>query len=151
VNAERSIVSTEVEVAAPAWDVWAAVTDWERQDEWMLGTTTRAQGREGVGQQLSAFTGRYGIGLLDTMTVTEWVPPRRVVVEHTGPRVRGLGIIEVITLGPRSSRLLWREELDLPFGRLGRLGFPVVRPAVVAGVTASLRKLARQVEERAAR
>lgn len=145
---DRTVVSSSVVVDAPAEAVWAAVTDWERQDAWMLGTTTRAEGEPGPGQRLAAFTGSFGIGFLDSMVVTEWDPPRRVVVDHTGTIVRGLGIVEVEDLGADGCVLHWREELDLPFGLAGRLGFPLVRPAFLAGVTASLRKLGRQVEAR---
>ena len=146
---ERPQVSGSVEVDAPPQAVWDAVTDWEAQDAWMLGTTTRASAGDGVGQRLAAFTGVLGVGFLDSMVVTEWDPPRRVVVDKTGTVVRGLGIIEVEDLGGGRSRLHWRDELDLPWGVVGRLGFPVVKPAFLAGVRASLQRLARQVEARA--
>jgi hypothetical protein len=36
----------------------------------------------------------------------------------------------------------WGEMLDLPLGAAGRVGWPVVRPAFVAGVKLSLRRFA---------
>jgi carbon monoxide dehydrogenase subunit G len=144
----RTIVSHDLVVDAPADAVWNAVTDWEEQETWMLGTTTRAYGPQGVGQELAAFTGMRTLGVLDTMRVIEWDPPRRCVVEHTGTVLRGLGVVEVEPLDEETSRLHWREELDLPYGVVGRVGWPAVRPAFLAGVRLSLQRLARQVEDR---
>ena len=86
-------------------------------------------------------------GFLDTMVITEWDPPRRCVVRHTGAVVKGLGIFEVVALPGNRSRFVWAEELDLPLGVLGRLGWPVVRPGFAWGVRRSLRKLARDIEQ----
>jgi uncharacterized protein YndB with AHSA1/START domain len=143
----RTIVAHDVIVDAPANAVWDAVTDWEHQGSWMLGTVTRAYGPAGVGQRLAAFTGVGKFGVLDTMRIIEWEPPRRCVVEHTGTAVRGLGVVDVEPLDEETCRLHWREELDLPYGFLGRLGWVVLRPAFVLGVRISLERLARQVEE----
>jgi uncharacterized protein YndB with AHSA1/START domain len=145
---ERTIVAHDLIVDAPAETVWNAVTDWEHQDAWMLGTVTHAYGPPGVGQRLAAFTGVGKLGFLDTIRVIEWEPPRRCVVEHTGTVVRGLGIVEVEPLDEETCRLHWREELDLPYGWLGRLGWFVVRPAFLAGVRISFDRFAAQVEER---
>jgi hypothetical protein len=41
---------------------------------------------------------------------------------------------------------VWSEDLELPLGLVGRLGFPVVRPMFLAGVRASLARLAAAVE-----
>lgn len=145
-------VVADVVVDAPAGAVWTALTDWERQSEWMLGTTVRATGRggdgrgHGVGAGLDAFTGVGRLGFLDTMVITLWDPPRRCEVLHTGRVVRGTGVFEVLELPGDRSRLVWSEQLVLPLGRVGRLGFPVVAPAFRAGVTASLKRLARAVE-----
>jgi len=56
--------------------------------------------------------------------------------------VRGDGVFEVVELPDGRSRFVWSEVLDLPLGRLGRLGWPLVKPAMVAGVRYSLRRLA---------
>jgi hypothetical protein len=82
------------------------------------------------------------------MEIVEWEPPRRATVRHTGKVVRGDGVFEVVELGPERSRFLWTELLDLPLGALGRLGWPLVRPAFRAGVAQSLRKMARLSEQR---
>jgi hypothetical protein len=41
---------------------------------------------------------------------------------------------------------VWSEDLDLPLGVVGRLGWPLVRPLFAAGVRLSLRRFARWVE-----
>ncbi len=138
-------------IGAPPRVVWDAVTDWPGQSEWMLGTdvVTGHQGGEGVGGELEAFTGVGRFGVRDAMVITEWDPPRRCVVQHTGSVVRGLGIIEVLAVPDDRSRLVWIEELELPLGAVGRLGWPLARPAVAWGVRRSLRTLARSLESQA--
>lgn len=141
-------IAVDVVVDAPPQAVWDAVTDWPRQSEWMLGTTVRATDLDGVGVGggLEAFTGVGRAGFWDTMVITEWDPPWRCVVLHTGQVVKGLGIFEVLALPGGRSRFVWAEELDLPLGVLGRIGWPVVRPGFAWGVRRSLAKLARDVE-----
>lgn len=143
----RELVET-VHVDAPPRQVWAALTDWTRQGEWMLLTDVAVTGGdpEAVGGRLAARTGipllggRH-LGVLDTMVITQWDPPRRAVVQHTGRIVRGPGTFEVV---PRfaGSTVTWTEQLWLPFGVVGRLGWPLVKPAVVLGVRLSLRRFA---------
>jgi uncharacterized protein YndB with AHSA1/START domain len=137
------LVVTQV-VAAPAQRVWDVLTDWAVHDRWML--FTHAEGGSAVGETISAFTGVGRLGFLDTMTITVWEPPRRAVVRHTGTVVRGSGAFEVEPLGDNRSRIVWSEWVVLPLGVVGRLGWPVARLAVRAGVRVSLRRLARYVE-----
>jgi hypothetical protein len=137
-----------VPVAAPAASTFAGAVDWDGQGEWMLGTRVRgtAQGGVGVGGGIEAFTGLGPLGFLDTMVIEEWDPPRRCHVRHTGRLVRGTGTFAVEERGPAASVFVWREDLDLPLGALGRLGWPLVRPLFAAGVRLSLRRFARWVE-----
>ncbi|MGN6523032.1 MAG: SRPBCC family protein [Actinomycetes bacterium] len=139
-----------VAVTAPAQVTWEAVTDWPAQGAWMLGTTVwTVDPTPGVGQRIEALTGvrrPRRLGVLETMTVTEWDPPQRCVVQHTGRVVRGLGVLEVDDLGDGRSLLRWTEELELPFGAVGRLLWPVVRPAFRQGVQVSLQRFAGWVE-----
>jgi len=78
--------------------------------------------------------------------ITEWEPPSRCTVQHTGRVVRGIGVFEVFALPSSRSRFVWSEQLRLPLGPLGRAGWPVARPLLVAGVRASLTRLARALE-----
>lgn len=146
----RAELTLTVEVDAPAEQTWTALVDWDSQGEWMLGTTVSATTHEGrgVGGGLEAFTGVWRLGFLDTMVITEWEPPTRCVVRHTGRVVRGLGIFEVRTAGDRRSRVIWTEQLELPFGVLGRVGWRLGRPAFRYGVLLSLRRFAAQAAAR---
>jgi carbon monoxide dehydrogenase subunit G len=136
------------DIAAPREKVWAALVDWSQHDKWMF--LTRATGGAGVGEPIEAFTGIGRIGFLDTMTITVWEPPQRAVVRHTGRIVRGSGAFEVRETAPGCSRVVWSEWVDLPLGVIGRLGWPLVRPWLKAGVSFSLRRLADHVETKPA-
>ncbi len=89
--------------------------------------------RRGVGGRIAARTGvplpgGRRLGVLDRMLITSWDAPRRVDVRHLGRVVRGTGTFEVRPRGGSASTFVWTESLDLPLGRLGRLGWPLVRP-----------------------
>jgi uncharacterized protein YndB with AHSA1/START domain len=143
------LVVTQV-VEAPADQVWEVLTDWDVHDRWMI--LTRAEGGHAEGESIRAFTGVGRLGFVDTMTITVWEPPRRAVVRHTGRVVRGSGAFEVQPLGDHRSRIVWSEWVQLPFGIVGRLGWPLARLVVRTGVRFSLGRLARYVESgRAAR
>lgn len=133
-----------VDVPADPQTVFDAMTDWDRQHEWMLGTKVRAGagGGKGVGGEIAAFTGIGPIGFWDTMTITKWDDPRVVEVDHTGDLVRGKGVFRVEQHGT-GSRFVWREEVDPPLGKLGQIGWYVVKPLLAAGVALSLRRFAR--------
>ena len=145
-----AVLELTVDVDAPVAATWAGAVDWAGQGEWMLGTSVRpvTQRGQGVGGRIEAFTGVGRLGFVDTMTITRWEPPHRCHVLHTGRLVRGTGAFEVEPRDGGRSRFVWREELDLPLGLLGRLGWPLVRPLFAAGVQLSLRRFARWVEQR---
>ena len=136
-----------VDVDAPVEQTWAGATDWAGQGDWMLGTTVRPTGQQGqgVGGRIEAFTGLGRLGFLDPMEITRWEPPHRCDVVHTGRVVRGTGTFEVQPRGSGST-FVWREDLELPLGLLGRLGWPLVRPLFAYGVRLSLKRFARWVE-----
>ncbi|CCH28196.1 SRPBCC family protein [Actinosynnema sp. NPDC047251] len=126
-----------VPVDAPAETTWAAVTDWARQGEWMLGTRVRVTAGDGrgVGTELSAFTGLGPIGFTDTMRVTEWDPPYRCAVQHTGRFVRGTAEFRVVPHGERSE-FVWSEDIPALLGL-----------AFAPGVRWSLRRFAEFARE----
>ncbi|WP_086819539.1 SRPBCC family protein [Allokutzneria sp. NRRL B-24872] len=142
-------LALQVAVAAPVETVWAAATDWDRQHEWMLGTSVRVTKGDGrsVGSTLAAFTGKAGVGFTDHMEITVWDPPHRCQVLHTGWPVQGPGIFAVREDGPGRSRFVWGEDLYLPFGVVGAVGWPLVRPFFVGGVRYSLNRFAEFCEE----
>lgn len=144
----RVPVALDVVVDAPVDVVFAGFTDWPAQGEWMLGTRVEVRRGDGrsVGSEIAAWTGAGPVGFWDVMVVTRWDPPHRVDVLHTGAVVRGTGTMEVVALPAGRSRFIWSEELDLPLGALGRVGWSVTRPAFLTGVRRSLRAFASWVE-----
>jgi carbon monoxide dehydrogenase subunit G len=144
----RIHIEERVAVAAPPLVVWEALTDWEGQSSWMLATTVTAEpGGHRTGERLEAVTRVVGVGFSDPMEVIRWDPPRRVDVAHTGRVVRGTGTFAVEP-APGGAWCVWAEDLDLPLGSLGRLGFVPLRPAFRLMLRRSLRRLARQLERR---
>ncbi|WP_028661884.1 SRPBCC family protein [Saccharomonospora saliphila] len=143
-----SDVAVSVEVPAPAGTAWLALTDWERQGEWMLGTSVRVVSGNGrsVGSRLEAFTGAGGVGVTDLMEIISWEPPVRCTVRHLGKVVRGTGAFHVQARGPQHSALVWSEDLDLPFGPVGKAGWLVAKPAFALGLRRSLERFARFAE-----
>ena len=133
-------VTARVLVRADAEQVWQAAMDWPRQGEWMWGTQVR--GGHEVGAEVTARTGIGPVGFTDTMVITEWDPPRRCVVRHTGRVVRGGGVFEARPLGP-VCEFAWTEQLELPGLLAGRVGRALVRPLVQWGLDMSLRRFAR--------
>src|ERR1039458_3916151 len=111
----------QVHVAADPHDVWDLVTDWSRQHEWIWATKVR--GGQGLGATVVGWTGVGPVGFTDTMVISEWDPPLRCVVRHTGRVVRGSGTFEVIPVGTECD-FRWTEDLELPIppalGRMAR-------------------------------
>jgi uncharacterized protein YndB with AHSA1/START domain len=137
-----------IDVDAPPERVWALLTDWERQGEWMLLTDVRTVGgpAQRLHGRLAARTGLplpggRRLGVLDTMIITKWEPPRLVEVQHTGRIVRGPGTFEVQPRGEHST-VVCTEVWYLPYGYLGVAGWFLARPLVVRGLRTSLRRLA---------
>jgi hypothetical protein len=123
-----------VEVAAPPHTIFRAMTDWERQSEWVFGTRVSVVAGDGqsVGSEIDART----FGVSDRMRITRWDPPHAVEVEHLGRVVRGTGVFVV-----RGSRFVWTERLDVPFF------YPLVKPLFVLMLRRSLQRFARFAEE----
>jgi uncharacterized protein YndB with AHSA1/START domain len=143
-------IELTVDIAAPAEATWHAATSWTRQGEWMLGTRVWVSAGTGnrVGDGLSAFTGVGPLGFLDTMVITRWEPPHVCDVDHTGRLIRGTGRFEVQPTAT-GSRLLWREDLDLPYGVLGRLAYALGGAGFRWAVRRSLVRFARWTEAQA--
>lgn len=136
-------VSASVEVA------FSAVVDLASQDRWMLGTKLFPLEGDvpvpGVGSRIAALTGIGGIGVLDTMVVTVFDPPYRWETTHTGNAFKGVGIFLVEARGDSGARITWKEQIELPLGILGRLGWPVAKPLVKWGLARSLHSLAKGI------
>jgi carbon monoxide dehydrogenase subunit G len=102
--------------------VWALLTDWERQGEWMREASefeVIGRQREGVGVEARAKVRIAGITTRDRIRVTMWEPPRILVIEHQG-WVKGTGELQMVPV-KEGTRIRWRESL-FPPARLGPLG-----------------------------
>jgi Polyketide cyclase / dehydrase and lipid transport len=145
------IVTAGVTVTADPWRVWHLAVDWAAQREWIVGTTT--SGGHGLGASVTGRTAIGPVGFTDTMVITEWDPPRRCTVTHTGRIVRGEGVFEVRPRGARTE-FRWTERILLPEPLLAvvpraarpaftRLGYAVVAPLARLGLGYSLARFAR--------
>ena len=141
-------VSSRVLVPAEPAAAWRLAMDWRRQDDWMLAT--RVRGGQGVGATVVARTGLGPVGFTDPMVITQWYPPRRCVVRHTGRVVRGTGVFEVIPRG-RLSEFAWTERLELPWPVSGPLGRRLAAGPARWVMGASLRRFRRLIRDRAPR
>jgi hypothetical protein len=136
----RLTVAAGVLVRGTPQAAWDLAVDWSRQREWIWAT--RVNGGHGPGAQVTGRTGVGPIGFTDTMVITEWDPPRRCTVTHTGRFVRGSGVLEVLPRGSQSE-FRWTERLELPLPpALGRLAAAVIGPVARLGLGSSLYRFA---------
>ncbi|MDP9444994.1 MAG: SRPBCC family protein [Actinomycetota bacterium] len=139
----------EVEIAAPAGQVWDFVTDWPRQATWVPLTRVRVArgGGHELGAGLAAWTGVGPLGFLDPMTITHWEPPRRMEMLHTGRLVRGEAGFTLTPLGPDRCRIAWWERLVVPGGPVGALAWRLAGPVASLSLRRVLGRLRRAVEQ----
>lgn len=148
----RASLRAEAPVAAPADRVWAYLTDWTRQGEWIPLTRVEelADGHQ-VGGRVRAWTGLGPVGFWDAMTITAWEQEpdgsARCEVLHTGRVLRGEGEFAVRSLGAGSCTFTWWERLELPGGQLAGVAWRLVGPLAQRAVDNALRTMARRVEE----
>lgn len=140
-------VTASVIVAAPAPMVFAGLTAWERQGDWIPFTTVRVvEGDGGVGSRIEAVTSIGPAALRDEMQVTRMDPPYEVQVLHTGKILRGPGVMRCTPLQGERTQVVWHEWFHLPGGLLGRVAGPALWPGSKAGLTQALRRFAKLVE-----
>ncbi|GGM56993.1 SRPBCC family protein [Dactylosporangium sucinum] len=140
-------VTATVIVNAPAEAVFAALTDWRRQGDWIPFTTVRVlSGDGGEGSQIEAVTQVGPAVLRDLMRVVKVDAPYEVRVVHHGKVLRGPGVLRCTPLGSSRTQVVWHEWFHLPAGPAGKVAWPVLWPGSKAGLTAALRRFARLVE-----
>lgn len=148
------IVTAGITLPADPQRVWDLAVDWSRQREWIWAT--RTSGGHGTGAVVTGRTGIGPAGFTDTMLITEWNPPQRCTVTHTGPIVRGEGIFEVRPRGRGRSEFRWTERILLPepiadaippaaAAAATRLAYKVIAPLARAGLGSALVRFARLV------
>ena len=137
-------IAAQVTVDAEPGPVWRAAVDWPRQREWIWAT--RVSGGHGTGAEVTGWTGIGPIGFTDPMVITEWDPPRRCVLRHTGRLIRGTGTFEVMPRG-HGSEFRWTEHVQLPVPpAIGALAARVITPIAGWGLRSSLRRFARLLD-----
>ena len=140
-------VTATVIVAAPAAKVFAALTDWPRQGEWIPFTKVRVlSGDGGEGSQIEAVTQVGPAAVRDLMRVVKVDPPFEVRVVHYGKVLRGPGVLRCTQLGTNRTQVVWHEWFQLPAGNAGRVAWPLLWPGSKAGLTGALRRFARLME-----
>jgi len=145
-------IRVAVEIDAPPGEVWAAVEPIERHVDWMADATTirlTSESSRGVGAAFECDTKVGPVSLVDVMTITEWVPQRRMGVRHTGV-VSGTGAFELEPIDlARRTRFTWTEDLTFPWYFGGRLGEVIGGRAVLKRIwMRNLRELKALVENR---
>ena len=148
--AEELVITARVTLAEPPARVWQVALDWSRQHEWIWAT--RVSGGAAAGAAVVARTGIGPAGFTDTMEITEWDPPRRCTVRHTGKVIRGLGIFEVVPVSGgagngagNGAEFRWTERMPVPAPLAGPLGERLLTPIGRWFLQTSLRRLARLV------
>jgi uncharacterized protein YndB with AHSA1/START domain len=147
------LIETTATMPGPPEVVWALLTDWEHQDDWMLEASdfvVVSEQREGVGVEAEATVRIGGLKTRDRVRVAGWEPPKRLVIEHLG-WVGGRGELHLTPgLGVPTTHLYWKEELSPPLGFLGALGLSLFKPLMKRVFRRDLRVLQGLVRARAA-
>jgi uncharacterized protein YndB with AHSA1/START domain len=140
-------VTATVVVAAPIEKVYAAFIAWERQGEWIPMTKVRVvEGDGGQGSVIEAVTALGPAVLRDEMRVDRVDPPYEVRVVHTGPLLRGPGVMRCTPLGGNRTQMVWHEWFQVPAGLAGKIAWPLLWPGSKASLNLALRRFARLVE-----
>jgi carbon monoxide dehydrogenase subunit G len=123
-------IHSEVVIRAPIERAWEVLADVPGQVRWMAEmkwVRIVTPGPVGVGTRAVAMVRALGIPARDSIVITEWVPPRRYAISHTG-LVKGTGEIELEPGdAPGTTRVTWDETLIAPlFPHLGGFAFRAV-------------------------
>ncbi|WP_416901265.1 SRPBCC family protein [Micromonospora echinospora] len=141
-------VTATVIVDAPAERVFAALTAWERQSEWIPFTTVRVvEGDGGEGSLIEAVTAVGPAAIRDEMRVVRVDAPYEVGVVHCGRLLRGPGVLRCTPMQGGRTQVVWHEWFHLPGGAAGRVAWPVLWPGSKVSLTGALRKFGRLVEQ----
>ena len=139
----------ETTIQAPPGEVWAHLEDIATHTEWMADAVAiefLTDQRRGAGVRFACLTRVGPLRTTDLMEITEWSPPSRMGVRHTGA-VSGEGHFELAAEpAGRSTRMVWREDLRFPWWLGGPLGALGARPVLRRIWRGNLGRLKAQVE-----
>ncbi len=141
-------VTATVIVRAPAERVFAALTAWERQSDWIPFTRVRVvEGDGGEGSRIEAVTAVGPATLRDEMRVVRVDAPYEVGVVHCGKLLRGPGVLRCTPLAGDRTQVVWHEWFHVPGGTAGRIAWPLLWPGSKVGLTQALKRFGRLVEQ----
>ena len=140
----------EVTIAAERQAVWEHLADIASHTDWMADAVSiefLSTDHRGLGARFACETRLGPLRTTDVMEITEWSPPSRMGVSHTGA-VTGEGLFELHEPAPSgaSTQLVWTESLRLPWWLGGPLGAIVARPLLRSVWRRSLAGLGTRVE-----
>jgi uncharacterized protein YndB with AHSA1/START domain len=141
-------VTATVIVDAPAERVFAAFTAWEKQSMWIpLTSVSVVEGDGGEGSLVVAVTGVGPVVLRDEIRVVRVDAPYELRVVHCGSMLRGPGSMRCTPMDGGRTQVVMHEWFQLPGGVAGRVAWPVLWPGSKVGLTQSLKKFGRLVEQ----
>jgi uncharacterized protein YndB with AHSA1/START domain len=141
-------VTATVIVDAPAERVFAAFTAWEKQSMWIpLTSVSVVEGDGGEGSLVVAVTGVGPVVLRDEIRVVRVDAPYELRVVHCGTMLRGPGSMRCTPMDGGRTQVVMHEWFQLPGGVAGRVAWPVLWPGSKVGLTQSLKKFGRLVEQ----
>ena len=143
----------ETTIAAPREAVWAYLADIASHTEWMADAVAidfLTARRQGSGARFACRTRVGPLSTTDLMEITEWSPPSRMGVRHTGA-VSGEGCFELTAVGTAgtSTRMMWHESLRFPWWLGGQLGAVLAHPVLRRIWQGNLARLRARVESAA--
>ncbi|MFV2087794.1 SRPBCC family protein [Micromonospora sp. LOL_021] len=140
-------VTATVIIRAPAEQVFAAFTAWDRQSEWIPFTDVKVvSGDGGEGSLIMAVTAVGPVALRDEMRVVRVDAPYEVRVMHCGTLLRGPGVLRCTQMDHDRTQVVWHEWFHLPGGVAGRMAWPLLWPGSKVSLTQALKKFGRLVE-----
>jgi uncharacterized protein YndB with AHSA1/START domain len=141
-------VTATVIVDAPAERVFAAFTAWEKQSMWIpLTAVSVVEGDGGEGSLVVAVTRVGPVELRDEIRVVRVDAPYELRVVHCGTMLRGPGSMRCTPMDGGRTQVVMHEWFQLPGGVAGRVAWPVLWPGSKVGLTQSLKKFGRLVEQ----
>jgi carbon monoxide dehydrogenase subunit G len=143
-------VEREIEIKAPAQDLYDVIMDPERLKDWVTIHKRLEQAPDGglrKGSTLTQCLKLAGQTFKVKWKVVENDRAERVVWEGQGPlRSKAKVIYEMAPAGDGATHFSYVNEYDLPGGPLGRMAGPAVRRVTGKELDASLEKLRKLVE-----
>ena len=138
----------KIEIRASQLTVFDYVADWERQSDWIMFTTVKQLSDPAKNSDiyLAATTKVGPFKVVDTMAVTTWQPPEKIVIEHTGRQVLGKGVFMVKKISDDRCEFVWEEITPIPFAAVGRIGLFILMPFIRFFYDKSLRRMKAVIE-----